>query len=255
MTYQLNVTAGLRGTSYMLPWAAVAATFASIFLIAALHLLKPDYDPAWRFLSEYSIGDYGFVMQLAFFAMAVASLAVAASLWHHAYTVTAKIGLALHAVIGLSLVGAALFVADPVTAQPSQMTSHGMIHSIFALLGIPGMPIGALAVLYGMTIRGTPDRGKLRMPAWAMLLSVVIMIVYMNFLMAGGAKIGPADYVGWANRIVVAAYDWWWISAALYAIRLNGGNATAKTKKGNGFAKRSADDAIVSNGVPPPSMS
>lgn len=214
-----------RDKSDLLPDTAIGAVFVSILLIFALHFLKPDYDPSWRFISEYSIGDFGFVMQAAFIAMAWASLATAASLWHSSLTWIAKIGLILHGAVGLSLVGAALFVADPVTAEPSQMTSHGMMHAIFATIGIPGVPVAALAVVYGMTSPGTSDRKWLQIPAFAVVLSVVTMFIYMTSLMAGGGKIGPADYTGWANRIAVVAFDWWWISAAVYAIKLNGGGA------------------------------
>jgi hypothetical protein len=219
-----------RDKSDFLPNTAIGAVFVSILLIFALHFLKPDYDPAWRFVSEYSIGDFGFVMQAAFIAMAWASLATAVSLWDRSLTWVAKIGLILHGAVGLSLVGAALFVADPVTAEPSQLTSHGMMHAIFATIGIPGAPVAALAVAYGMTSPGTSERKWLQIPAFAVVLSVVLMFIYMTSLMAGGAKIGPTDYTGWANRIAVAAFDWWWISAAGYAIGLNRGGATVPAR-------------------------
>lgn len=218
MTHRID-----RDRTNLWPGIAIVAISVSILLILALHVLKPDYQPAWRFLSEYSIGDFGFVMQAAFMAMAVASCAVAAALWRHASTWTAKSGLVLHWAVGLSLVGAAIFTGDPVTAEPSQLTSHGMMHAIFASIGIPAVPVAALAVVYGMTVRGTPDRNKLLMPAFAVVLGVVSMFVYITLLMSGGGKIGPADYTGWANRIVVAAFDWWWIAAAVLAIRLNRG--------------------------------
>jgi len=36
---------------------AAAATF--LVLVAALHIIKPELNPSWRFISEYAIGDYG----------------------------------------------------------------------------------------------------------------------------------------------------------------------------------------------------
>jgi hypothetical protein len=225
VTYQID-----RSRANLLPGTAIAAILASILLILALHVLKPDYDPAWRFLSEYSIGDFGLVMQTAFIAMALACLALAASLWRNSLTWTAKFGLVLHWAVGLSLVGAAIFVGDPVTAEPSQLTTHGMMHAICASLGIPAVPVAALTVVYGMTMRGTSDRKRLSIAAFAVVLGVISMFIYIAILMSGGAKIGPADYTGWANRIVVAAFDWWWISAAVFAIRLNRGEAVAKIR-------------------------
>ena len=46
-----------------------AATF--LILLAALHVIKPEYDPSWHFVSEYAIGDYGWVMMVAFFSLAL----------------------------------------------------------------------------------------------------------------------------------------------------------------------------------------
>ena len=47
---------------------AGAATFA--VLLAALHFLKPGLDPSWHFISEYAIGEYGWIMALAFLSLA-----------------------------------------------------------------------------------------------------------------------------------------------------------------------------------------
>jgi len=33
---------------------AAAATF--VVLLAALHVLEPEFDPSWRFISEYELG-------------------------------------------------------------------------------------------------------------------------------------------------------------------------------------------------------
>lgn len=235
MTHRLE-----QGRAILWPATAIAAILASILLILVLHVLKPDYDPAWRFLSEYSIGEFGFVMQAAFVAMAMACSAVAASLWRHASTLPAKAGLVLHWAVGLSLVGAAIFVGDPVTAEPSQLTSHGMVHGICASVGIPAVPVAALAVAYGMTMRGTLDRKRLSIAAFAVVIGVVSMFIYIAILMSGGGKIGPSDYTGWANRIVVAAFDWWWISAAVFAIRLNRREAVAKVRSRRRVAAKTA---------------
>ena len=39
-------------------------------LLAALHFIKPGLDPSWHFISEYAIGDYGWIMVLAFPSLA-----------------------------------------------------------------------------------------------------------------------------------------------------------------------------------------
>ena len=64
--------------------AAVTALVAggiTVGLIVILHVLKPEYDPSWRMISEYSLGRHGWVMRLAFLTMAVALGATCLALW------------------------------------------------------------------------------------------------------------------------------------------------------------------------------
>jgi hypothetical protein len=37
-------------------WLAVVLTVATIFLLASLHILSPEFDPSWRMVSEYAFG-------------------------------------------------------------------------------------------------------------------------------------------------------------------------------------------------------
>jgi Protein of unknown function (DUF998) len=51
---------------------------ASAFLIILflLHFLEPEFDPSWRLISEYELGNYGWLMRVAFFSMAVGSISL-----------------------------------------------------------------------------------------------------------------------------------------------------------------------------------
>ena len=40
-------------------WLATILTAATILLLAALHVLSPEFDPSWRTVSEYAFGHYG----------------------------------------------------------------------------------------------------------------------------------------------------------------------------------------------------
>ncbi|MFM8578333.1 MAG: DUF998 domain-containing protein [Planctomycetaceae bacterium] len=58
--------------------AATAIVAAGMFLglLLMAHLLKPEVDPATRFISELAIGRHGGVMQGAFLAHATANVAI-----------------------------------------------------------------------------------------------------------------------------------------------------------------------------------
>ena len=50
---------------------AFAGTATLVVLLAALHFIKPELDPSWHFISEYAIGDYGWMMVVAFLSLAL----------------------------------------------------------------------------------------------------------------------------------------------------------------------------------------
>jgi hypothetical protein len=37
-----------------------------IILLASLHVLEPEFDPTWRFISEYALRKFGWLMQFLF---------------------------------------------------------------------------------------------------------------------------------------------------------------------------------------------
>jgi hypothetical protein len=50
---------------------AGAGTFAALVIL--LHFVEKDFDPGRRFISEYVLGDWGLLMNLAFIALGAAS--------------------------------------------------------------------------------------------------------------------------------------------------------------------------------------
>ena len=49
--------------------------------ILILHLLRTDFDPGYRYLSEYAVGPYGALMTSMFFVLSAGSVALAIGLW------------------------------------------------------------------------------------------------------------------------------------------------------------------------------
>lgn len=65
----------------LLTGVAVSGYVGYVCLVILLHVLRRDYDPAFRFLSEYAVGPYGALMTLALVMAGFASLALAISLY------------------------------------------------------------------------------------------------------------------------------------------------------------------------------
>lgn len=72
-----------------------------LIVVSALHVLEPEFDPRYRFISEYVWGDYGWLMTTNFFALGLAAFIVAAGLrGAHQTPWSARLG------FGLLMVGA-----------------------------------------------------------------------------------------------------------------------------------------------------
>lgn len=72
-----------------------AAAAAFVVLFAVLHVIKPELDPSWRMGSEYAIGDYGWVMQIAMLALALSCAALFGALRPEIETTGGRIALDL----------------------------------------------------------------------------------------------------------------------------------------------------------------
>jgi Protein of unknown function (DUF998) len=75
-----------------------------VIVLIILHILEPEFDPRFRFMSEYALGDYGWLMTTTFFALGLAPLAAAIGLRAvNQFSRRTRIGLGL-------LVVAAMFI-------------------------------------------------------------------------------------------------------------------------------------------------
>lgn len=90
-------------------WIAVRLSFglsiAFLALLTALHILEPTFN--WgHLISEYQLGDYGFLMSLAFCLLGASALLIALSLGSRLRTRGGRVGR-----WGLFIIGPAFFVA------------------------------------------------------------------------------------------------------------------------------------------------
>jgi Protein of unknown function (DUF998) len=79
-----------------------AAYFVIVLIV--LHILEPEFDPRFRFMSEYALGDYGWLMTTTFFALGLVPFLTAIGLQNvYESSRSIRIGLGL-------LVVAAMFI-------------------------------------------------------------------------------------------------------------------------------------------------
>ena len=116
--------------------------------IVALHAVKPEFEPSWRFISEYAIGRHGWIMKGAFLIWAISCAALSLALWQEVGTRTGKVGVGVLVVVATAMVPAGLFPQEPVTAAPDELTTSGNIHALATMIGIPGLPIAAVLISF-----------------------------------------------------------------------------------------------------------
>jgi Protein of unknown function (DUF998) len=199
---------------------AGAATFA--LLLAALHFIKPELDPSWHFISEYAIGEYGWIMVLAFLSLALAYASLLVAIRSQLRTIAGRIGLALLLLSALGLTIAAIFTTDPITVSENAVTTEGTLHNLGGTLGL-AMPFAA--VLIGWRLARNPAWSSARRPLlWATGLALVAFLVSFVSLSVmvsrSGGEFGPDVLVGWPNRIEIVAYSVWLMVVARQAIRV-----------------------------------
>jgi hypothetical membrane protein len=181
-------------------WLALAAATGPVVymvLIVALHVLRPDYDPARRFLSEYSVGPFGFLGTASFGILAISLLLVSLGL-----RLTVRPSLALTCSGLLFVVTAAAFLTSavfPTDLQPAgggrpTPTRSGTIHDLAALVVFASLVPAFLILPFGFK----------RDPNWRSLL--VPSLLYAFLFLAGIVLfvLLPWSLKGWAERAVAA---------------------------------------------------
>jgi hypothetical protein len=196
---------------------AAASAMAVALIVVALHAIKPEFEPSWRFISEYAIGPHGWIMKLTFLIWSAGCFALALALRHEVTALPGKLGIAVLFVVALALIPAGLFAQDPVTAKPEELTASGQIHAFASMIGVPGIPIAAMLTstsLWRTNPAWRPYRLSIMATAHATWVSFVAMGIYMVWALPRTGGFNPELWAGWMNRLVVATYLVWQLTVA-----------------------------------------
>ncbi len=204
---------------------AIASAVAALLLLASLHVLSPEFDPAWRMVSEYANGQYGWVLSLMFIAWAVSSWALAFAIRLQVRTTAGRIGLIFLIAAGIGEAIASVFeVTHP-------------LHGLAAMIGIPSLPVAAMLISVGLsrTQEWSSVRKSLLWTAnltWIsiLLLVVTFAIMIVTYTQTGATMdpqaevtvlpVGVIAFVGWANRFLIVVYCVWVMTVAQHALKL-----------------------------------
>jgi Protein of unknown function (DUF998) len=138
-------------------WIVVACAAYYVIVGAVLHFLEPEYDPRYRFMSEYAWSAHGWLMTTTFFVLALALLTVALALRNlYGPSWSARVG------FGLLVVGAAgICVAGVFRGFP--------LHDVGGAVGLPSVVIAALILSWSFR----------RAPGWRPLFLITVIALGM----------------------------------------------------------------------------
>lgn len=143
------------GSRNAVPYVAMGLAILAALLLAAMHALNPQLDPATHLISEYAVGPYGWVMRLCFFAWSACCLLLAYLLRTEVAGFGGQAGRWLLALIGIALLGTAYFKTNPI--DQLYVGAESRAHAACAMAIIGGTPVAAWLIHRGLRHRPTPN--------------------------------------------------------------------------------------------------
>jgi hypothetical protein len=189
---------------------AMAALFSTI--LVAMHILRPDLDPTWRFISEYELGPIGWLMRVGFIALATSCAGLCVTIFPYSRTVRGWLGMLLLMVSCAGMVLAGIYVPD----------KENKLHEIGAMLD--NVPFAAILLNWSLYRHPAWSSAKTLL-AWTAGLPLLGLVVFIGslalMLPTNGGQPGPTVLAGWPNRFFVLAHIAWLVPIAWHSLSLS----------------------------------
>lgn len=187
-------------------YGTIGIVGVSVFLLVnvALHFLDPDLSVVHVVLSDYALGDYGWLSRAGDFAAAVGLIAIALGL--RLTLAPGKRVVASWVLIFLSGCGfmvSGLFATDG--TEPTEVTPAGILHIVGSVVAILGLIVTAW-LLRGVFSRDDCYRHLARTQLW---FAVLISATALALILLAGTADGLAQ-----RALVIVMVIWWLVLAA-----------------------------------------
>jgi hypothetical protein len=201
-------------------WSAVGMTGFAIFIATAilLHLIQPEFDPFSRFISEYALGEHGWLLRVALVGNFFGCFALMLLLYY-AYPPPFRSWICIIGV-GITIITATILTAIfPADLHGKALTLSGHIHNFSALIGTLSMFV-VMNVLSLRLHRSGLMQGLYRiLPLLALVAPLFFLVNIVIFYYIPGLS-------GLGQRIF-SVIIFTWLLVTLYGIR--SGSLTPET--------------------------
>ena len=181
--------------------------FVITFLIEGV--TRADYNPLRHPVSSLALGDFGWIQVANFVIKGLLLLAFAHGLrrtLRPAFWRPVLVGL-----VGISLIGAGVFLTDPINGYPpgtplvlTEYSDHGRIHDLFGILTFLGLPITCLVFCIGFV--------RAKKYGWAVYSAISAIMMFVFFVMTGmglSQMPGYSDFAGVFQRLSILSGLGW----------------------------------------------
>ena len=186
---------------------------------------RTDYDPLRYPISALSIGEFGWMQRANFIVTGLLVLAFAIELRRILRQPSGSVwGPLLVGLLGIGLIGAGIFVTDPLNGYPpgtpiipTERTTHGILHDLFGIPFFLGVPINCF--VFARLFARWGERSW----AWYSRLSGIGMLAVL-FVSRLGFRLLPtypdlAANFGLLQRIIVTIGFAWLTLLAVYMLK------------------------------------
>ena len=200
---------------------AMAAAYQLLLII--LIFLRPDIHPYSNTISEWAIGKYGWLMQVAFCCSALSYLFLFLSIKKEVQGFWGKLGLLLLFICFTGTAGVGVFVTDPY--PPDLTITTTLIHTMSGMLAMILLPFSALIINLNLLRKNDAWTGVKNVLIWTAFLPLTAFIgfmIHLNLFVIplGENAVGDNVPTGYPPRIMFLVYHIWLIILALQFIKL-----------------------------------
>jgi hypothetical membrane protein len=193
---------------HLLSVVAIVGISAFGIAVVSLHFLPTGYSPVTQAISDYAVGRYALVMELAFFALGIGVTALGLALSSSYPSLRlGRLGLA-----SLLLGGVCFFAVgfSPTDIEGAQSTTVGIIHTSLSVMAFLCMIIGSLIL----------SRRFRQSETWHPFYKSSMVIAILIFALVIILKITQVvGYVGIGERAFILSFCSWLLLTSIRIYR------------------------------------
>jgi len=202
---------------------AIAGIAVYQILLVVLIFVRPDLDPSWHTISEWAIGQYGWIMSGAFLISAASYAGLFLMLKSQLRGALGCIGLGILLVCVIGATGVGLFTTDPMPLH-FPLSTRGTLHLIFGTGQLVLLPFAALLINLSLAYKNPTwikARGVLLLTSALPLLGFLSFALYSAIFVVpmGPGAYGPGVNIGWPPRFAFFTYMVWVVILGWQAIQ------------------------------------